>query len=59
MGRRAGTLLLRAAGMKPLVGLRGRREAVAIVVVLLGPQLLQAVGPDMMVGEHEAVGRHK
>ena len=41
------------------VGLGGRREAVAIIVVLRVAQLLQAVGPDMMVGEHEAVGRDK
>ena len=38
------------------VGLGGRREAVAIVVVLRVAQLLQAIGPHMMVGEHETIG---
>ena len=41
------------------VGLGGRREAVAIIVVLRVAEFLQAIGPDMVVGEHEAVGRHK
>ena len=41
------------------VGLRGRHETIAIIVMLLRPELLQAVGPDMMVREHEAIGRDK
>ena len=35
---------------------RHRGEAVAVVVVGVVPELLEAVGADVMVGEDETVG---
>jgi len=46
-------------GRLNFLGLRLRMEAGLQVVLFLGANLLKRVGPDVMVGHHEAVRRYK